>query len=85
MLHYMSNKCTYKKCLSLEKSFKKKFSKVGRRLSRKQKLGEDRMSNRNKQNNNWADRKMESNDSPEIPDSVEGRYLRSIKNNFFMY
>ena len=30
--------------------------------------GEDRRSNRTRQNNKGADRKMESNDSPEIPD-----------------
>ena len=30
--------------------------------------GEDRMSNSSRQNNKRADRKLESNDSPEIPD-----------------
>ena len=35
------------------------------RLGQKQKK-EDRMSNRTRQNNKTADRKMESNDSPEI-------------------
>ena len=29
------------------------------------------MSNRNRQNNKRADRKMESNDSPEVPDRAE--------------
>ena len=47
------------------------FWKVGRRLGQKQKQGEDRMSNRTRQNNKGADRKMESNDSPEIPDRGE--------------
>ena len=47
------------------------FWKVGRRLDQKQKQGEDRMSDRTRQNNKGADRKMESNDCPEIPDSGE--------------
>ena len=43
------------------------FWKLGRRLGEKQKKGKDR-SNRTRQNNRSADRKVESNDSPEIPD-----------------
>ena len=45
--------------------------KVGRRLGQKQKTGENRMSNKTRQNNKRADRKMESNDSPHIPDREE--------------
>ena len=41
----------------------------------RRKKGEDKMSDSNRQNNNRADRKMESNDtdtdSPEIPDNGE--------------
>ena len=36
-----------------------------------QKKKENRRCNRTRQNNNRADRKMESNDSPEIPDRGE--------------
>ena len=46
------------------------FWKVGRRRP-KAKMGEDRRSNRTRSNNKSADRKMESNDSPEIPDRGE--------------
>ena len=45
--------------------------KLGRGLGQKQKRGEDRVSRRTRQNNKRVDRKMESNDSPEIPDRVE--------------
>ena len=38
-----------------------------------QKQGEDRVSNRTRQNNKGADRRMESNDSPE----VGGGHLKS--------
>ena len=58
------------KLISRKKSFKK-FLDLGRRLGQNQKQGEDRMSNRTRQNNNGADRKMESNDSPNIPDRGE--------------
>ena len=44
---------------------------MGRRLGQKQKNGEDRMSNRTRQNNKKADRKGGSHDSPEIPDRGE--------------
>ena len=40
-------------------------------MGQKQNHVEDRMSNRTRQNNKGADRKMESNDSPEIPDRGE--------------
>ena len=40
-------------------------------MGQKQKKGEDRMSNRTRQNNKIADRKMDSNDSPEITDREE--------------
>ena len=40
------------------------------RVGQKQKQGKDRMSYRTRLNNKGADRKMESNDSPEI--SVRG-------------
>ena len=39
-------------------------------MGQKQKQ-EDRMSNMTRQNNQGADRKMESNDSPDIPDRGE--------------
>ena len=37
----------------------------------KRKKGEDRRSNRTRQNNKTADRKVQSNDSPGIPDNEE--------------
>ena len=40
-------------------------------MGQKQKQGEDIMSSRTRQNNKRADRQMESNDSPEIPDKQE--------------
>ena len=42
-------------------------------MGQKQKMGEDRIrSNMTKQNNKRADRTMESNDSPKIPDGRGG-------------
>ena len=41
-------------------------------MGQKQKQGEDRMSNRTRQNNKGADRWMKSNDSSEIPNRGEG-------------
>ena len=37
-------------------------------MAKSRKKGEDRMSNGTGQNNKRTDRKMESNDSPEVPD-----------------
>ena len=48
--------------------FSRNVWKEGRRLGQKQKQGNDRMSNMTRQNNKGADRKMESNVNPEIPD-----------------
>ena len=39
--------------------------------AKSRKKGEDKMSNRTRQNNKRADRKIELNDSPEIPDRGE--------------
>ena len=57
------------KRLSREKKVKQNFWKVGRNGPKAEK--EDRISNRARQNNKRADRKMESNDSPGIPDREE--------------
>ena len=51
-----------------KKKVYRNFRKICRRLGQKLKKGEDRRSNRTRQNNKRADRKMESNDNPEIPE-----------------
>ena len=48
-----------------------KFLESRQETGPKAEKGEDRMSNRTRQNNNKADRKMKSNDSPEITDRGE--------------
>ena len=58
------------KRLSLEKKVKQHFWKVGRTGPKADK-GEDRISNRTRQNNKRANRKMELNDSPGNPDREE--------------
>ena len=56
------------------------------RLGQKQTSEKTEGPNRTKQNNKRADRKMESNDSPEIPDRGEDRrrvaFLRAPKHDF---
>ena len=58
--------------ISRKKSSKKFMESIGRRLGQKQKKGESRLSNRTRQKNKRADRKMESNDKLEIPNRGGG-------------
>ena len=50
-------------------------------MGQKQNKIEDRMSNRTRQNSKKADRKMESNGSPEIPDMGETSEAPGLPSN----
>ena len=66
----------YKKSLSLNEKYWKNFlEKVQENVPAGRKKRHDRKSNRTRQKNKTGDSKVESNDSPEIPD--RGRHQTS--------
>ena len=69
------------KSVSLDKRLKTFLESIRRRLGQKQKKGEDRRSNRTMKNNKTADRKIGSNDSPEIP-GRGGEDIRNVRSPF---
>ena len=66
----MLNNSNTKKHFS-EREIQKKFLEKVRRISHWQKKEQDRRSSRSRQKNKKGDRKVESDDSPEIPDRRE--------------
>ena len=65
-----------KKSLTLDKNNLKTVMDNRQETGPKAEQGEDRRSNRTRQNNKRAARKMESNDSPDIPDRGGGRHQK---------
>ena len=68
----------YKKAYLLTKNIRLIFWKKFRRMDQQAEKRKDGKSNRARQKNKRGDSKVESNDSPEIPDRMEASDIHSL-------